>query len=57
MLDSDVDALLDIAVSNFFVDNHTDSTLRYVVNDTGLSVCRILLGMCISGFEDDSSIR
>lgn len=38
MLDSEVDALLDVPVLDLFVDNDTNRAFRDVVNNTGLTV-------------------
>ena len=42
MLDSEVDALLDVAVLDFLVDDDTDCALRDVVDDSSLSVVNLV---------------
>jgi len=42
VLDSEVDALLDVAVLDFLIDDHADCALRNVVDDTSLSVVNLV---------------
>lgn len=42
MLDSQVHSLLDVPMLDLLVDDHTDGTLRNVVDDASLSVVHLV---------------